>query len=111
MTTIARTARADSTAASAGAHLRAIRIWLSVIAALIVAMILVGGATRLTDSGLSITEWQPILGAIPPLSDSDWHEAFAAYQKIPEYTELKRGMTLDEFKMIYWWEWSHRFLG
>jgi heme a synthase len=92
-------------------QVRAIRLWLGVIAALIVAMILVGGATRLTDSGLSITEWQPILGAIPPLSDADWTQAFEAYQKIPEYTEIKRGMSLEEFKTIYWWEWAHRFLG
>jgi len=92
-------------------HVRALRLWLSVVAVLIVAMILVGGATRLTDSGLSITEWQPIIGAVPPLSEADWQEAFAAYQKIPEYTEIKRGMSLDEFKTIYWWEWAHRFLG
>jgi cytochrome c oxidase assembly protein subunit 15 len=74
-------------------------------------MILVGGATRLTDSGLSITEWQPIVGTVPPLSESDWQAAFEAYQQIPEYTELKRGMSLDAFKSIYWWEWAHRFLG
>lgn len=92
-------------------HRNALRLWLAGIALLIVAMILVGGATRLTDSGLSITEWQPIMGAVPPLSASDWDKAFAAYQKIPEYTELKRGMSLDEFKTIYWWEWTHRFLG
>jgi len=92
-------------------HVRALCIWLGVIAALIVAMILVGGATRLTDSGLSITEWQPIIGAIPPLSDAHWQEAFDAYKKIPEYTEINRGMSLDAFKSIYWWEWTHRFLG
>jgi cytochrome c oxidase assembly protein subunit 15 len=92
-------------------HARALKVWLAALAALIVAMILVGGATRLTDSGLSITEWKPIVGAIPPLSESDWNEAFAAYQTIPEYTELKRGMSLEEFKTIYWWEWAHRFLG
>ena len=92
-------------------HMRALRIWLAAIAALIVAMILVGGATRLTDSGLSITEWQPILGAVPPLSEVDWSQAFEAYQKIPEYTEIKRGMSLGDFKTIYWWEWAHRFLG
>ena len=92
-------------------HVRALCIWLGVIAALIVAMILVGGATRLTDSGLSITEWQPIIGAIPPLSDFHWQEAFDAYKKIPEYTEINRGMSLDAFKSIYWWEWTHRFLG
>ena len=92
-------------------QVRALRIWLGVIAALIVAMILVGGATRLTDSGLSITEWQPIIGAIPPLSEAHWQEAFAAYQRIPEYAEINPDMSLDEFKVIYWWEWAHRFLG
>ena len=92
-------------------HVRVLRLWLGALALLIVAMILVGGATRLTNYGLSITEWKPVTGAIPPLSDSRWQEAFDAYQKIPEYLELKRGMSLDEFKTIYWWEWGHRFLG
>lgn len=92
-------------------HARALRLWLGVIALLIVVMILVGGATRLTDSGLSITEWQPIIGAIPPLSAADWQEAFEAYKKIPEYAQVNRGMSLEEFKTIYWWEWAHRFLG
>ncbi|MGB6389264.1 MAG: COX15/CtaA family protein [Methyloceanibacter sp.] len=92
-------------------HLGALRLWLSTIALLIVVMILVGGATRLTDSGLSITEWQPIMGVVPPLSDTAWQKAFAAYQQIPEYLHLKQGMSLDEFKTIYWWEWVHRFLG
>ena len=92
-------------------HARALRIWLAALAALIVAMILVGGATRLTDSGLSITEWKPIVGVMPPLSESEWNEAFASYKTIPEYTELKRGMSLEEFKTIYWWEWAHRELG
>lgn len=92
-------------------HIRALRIWLGVIAALIVAMILVGGATRLTESGLSITEWKPVTGAIPPLSEADWQDAFEAYKQIPQYTELNRGMSLDQFKTIYWWEWTHRFLG
>jgi heme a synthase len=92
-------------------HARALRIWLATLALLIVVMVMVGGATRLTDSGLSITEWQPIIGVVPPLSDADWDKAFAAYQKIPQYTELKRGMSLDEFKTIFWWEWAHRFLG
>jgi cytochrome c oxidase assembly protein subunit 15 len=94
-----------------GHKLRALRIWLGVVAALIVAMILVGGATRLTESGLSITEWKPVMGAIPPLTDMDWQAAFEAYQQIPQYTELNRGMSLDQFKTIYWWEWTHRFLG
>lgn len=92
-------------------HVRALRIWLGVIASLIVAMILVGGATRLTDSGLSITEWQPIIGAIPPLSEADWQEAFDAYKQIPEYTHVNPNMDLAGFKTIYWWEWAHRFLG
>lgn len=92
-------------------HVRALKVWLGVVALLIIAMILVGGATRLTDSGLSITEWKPIMGAIPPLNEADWQKAFTAYQKIPEYIEIKRGMSLDEFKTIFWWEWAHRFLG
>ena len=92
-------------------HVRALRIWLSAIALLIVAMILVGGATRLTESGLSITEWKPVTGTMPPLSDADWQDAFEAYKQIPQYTELNRGMSLDQFKTIYWWEWTHRFLG
>jgi cytochrome c oxidase assembly protein subunit 15 len=111
MSSIATMARSDRDAAMPARQVRALKMWLGALALLIVAMILVGGATRLTDSGLSITEWQPILGAIPPLSEADWHEAFAAYQKIPEYTQLKPGMSLDEFKTIYWWEWAHRFLG
>lgn len=92
-------------------HARALRIWLSIVALLVITMILVGGATRLTDSGLSITEWQPIVGAIPPLSQADWQEAFDAYKQIPEYTQVNQGMDLEGFKTIYWWEWGHRFLG
>jgi heme a synthase len=92
-------------------HAGALRLWLGCIALLIVVMVLVGGATRLTDSGLSITEWKPVTGVVPPLSDRAWQEAFEAYQKIPEYLELKRGMSLAEFKTIYWWEWGHRLLG
>jgi cytochrome c oxidase assembly protein subunit 15 len=111
MSSIATIARCGRDDAMPARHIRALRLWLGGLALLIVVMILIGGATRLTDSGLSITEWQPILGAIPPLSEADWHEAFAAYQKIPEYTQLKHGMSLDEFKTIYWWEWAHRFLG
>jgi cytochrome c oxidase assembly protein subunit 15 len=74
-------------------------------------MILVGGATRLTESGLSITEWKPVTGAMPPLSEAQWQKEFEAYKQIPQYTELNRGMSLDQFKTIYWWEWTHRFLG
>lgn len=90
---------------------RAVRLWLFFVAGLVLAMITVGGATRLTDSGLSITEWQPILGAIPPLTDAHWQEAFAKYKEIPEYHLVNKGMSLEAFKAIYWWEWSHRFLG
>ena len=74
------------------------------------ALFLVGGATRLTDSGLSITEWQPIHGVVPPLNDAEWQEEFAKYQQIPEYRQLNKGMRLDEFKTIFWWEWAHRIL-
>jgi cytochrome c oxidase assembly protein subunit 15 len=86
-------------------------VWLWTVATLVLAIIGVGGATRLTDSGLSITEWQPILGAIPPLSDAAWQAAFLKYQQIPQYTLMNKGMSLDAFKTIYWWEWGHRQLG
>jgi len=89
----------------------AIRIWLLCIAALVILMVAVGGATRLTDSGLSITEWKPILGVIPPLNDADWQIAFDKYKHIPEYSQVNHGMSLAEFKFIFWWEWAHRFLG
>jgi cytochrome c oxidase assembly protein subunit 15 len=74
-------------------------------------MVCVGGATRLTDSGLSIVEWRPVTGAIPPLSDADWAREFEKYRAIPEYERVNFGMSLAEFKEIYWWEWGHRFLG
>ena len=90
---------------------RMVQAWLATIAALVLLMIIVGGATRLTDSGLSITEWQPILGAIPPLTEAHWLEALEKYRQIPEYQIVNKGMSLDEFKFIYWWEWGHRFLG
>jgi len=94
----------------ARAH-RAIAIWLLVVAGLVFAMVIVGGATRLTDSGLSITEWKPVTGAIPPLSAEVWNAEFDKYRQIPEYELVNRGMTLDEFKSIYYWEWGHRLLG
>jgi cytochrome c oxidase assembly protein subunit 15 len=90
---------------------RAVAIWLLVIAAMVLAMIVVGGATRLTDSGLSITEWKPVTGAIPPLSQADWQAEFARYRQIPQYELVNRGMTMGDFQTIYWWEWSHRMLG
>lgn len=88
-----------------------VRLWLFAVAFLIFCMVIVGGATRLTDSGLSITEWQPLLGAIPPISEADWQQAFDKYKLIPQFTQLNSAMTLAEFKFIYWWEWSHRLLG
>src|SRR6476660_5754923 len=90
---------------------RAVRWWLISVAALIALMVLVGGATRLTESGLSIVEWKPVTGSVPPLSDAQWTDAFEAYKKIPQYRELNAGMSLSEFKQIFWWEWSHRLLG
>jgi cytochrome c oxidase assembly protein subunit 15 len=90
---------------------RAIAFWLLAVAGLIALMVVVGGLTRLTDSGLSITEWKPIHGALPPLSDADWQEEFEAYKTIPQYQQINKGMSLDEFKTIFWWEWSHRNLG
>lgn len=102
---------AQTIAAAEGRGSRAVEVWLWIVAALVFAMIVVGGATRLTDSGLSITEWKPILGAIPPLTHADWLEAFEKYKQIPEYHLVNKGMSLEDFEFIYWWEWSHRFLG
>ena len=85
--------------------------WLIVLFALVVMMIAVGGLTRLTDSGLSITEWRPVTGAIPPMNAADWASEFEKYQEIPEYQLQNKGMSMSEFKVIYWWEWGHRQLG
>ncbi len=93
------------------ANLSPVAIWLAVMAVLIALIVTVGGATRLTDSGLSITEWDLILGTLPPLSDAAWEEAFAEYKQIPEYTRVNAGMSMAAFKEIYWWEWGHRNLG
>ncbi len=90
---------------------RAIKLWLYTVAAFVLAMVLVGGATRLTESGLSITEWQPVMGALPPLSDAQWQVEFQKYQAIPQYRAVNTGMSLDAFKTIYWWEWTHRLIG
>lgn len=90
---------------------KGVAIWLFVIAALIGLMVAVGGLVRLTGSGLSITEWQPVTGAIPPLSDAEWQAEFAKYQGSPQYELLNQGMGLAGFKAIYWWEWAHRLLG
>jgi cytochrome c oxidase assembly protein subunit 15 len=88
-----------------------VRRWLYVLAALVVAMVAVGGATRLTGSGLSITEWKPVTGAIPPRSDGAWATEFEKYRASPQYRLLNQGISLDEFRFIYWWEWAHRQLG
>ena len=87
-----------------------VRIWLFGVAALIFAMVLIGGATRITESGLSITQWKPVTGVIPPLSPPDWQAEFDRYKQIPQFARLNPDMTLDGFKTIFWWEWSHRLM-
>jgi heme a synthase len=89
---------------------RAVRVWLYTVLFVLFSLVIVGGATRLTDSGLSITEWKPIHGVIPPLSLAEWQQELEKYRQIPEYQEINKGMTLEAFKVIYWWEWAHRFL-
>jgi len=88
----------------------AVRMWLYVVAVLMVVTLIVGGATRLTESGLSITEWRPVTGVLPPMSALEWQVEFDKYKEIPQYREINQGMSIDEFKTIYWWEWSHRLL-
>jgi len=89
----------------------AIANWLYAVASLVFLMVVVGGITRLTESGLSITEWKPITGALPPLTAQDWQEAFDKYRQIPEYQLINKGMSLSAFKFIFFWEWAHRLLG
>jgi len=91
--------------------MRPVRIWLWCVAALVAATVIVGGATRLTGSGLSITEWRPVTGVIPPLSTADWLLEFDKYRQIPQFLAQNSDMTLAGFQFIYWWEWSHRMLG
>jgi cytochrome c oxidase assembly protein subunit 15 len=98
-------------ARAASRSLGPVRLWLYLLAALVVAMVAVGGATRLTGSGLSITEWRPVTGAIPPLSAGAWLAEFERYRASPQYRLLNQGMKLSEFQFIYWWEWAHRQLG
>jgi heme a synthase len=90
---------------------RPVALWLFAVAFLVLCMVVVGGATRLTGSGLSITEWKPISGVIPPLSQAAWQAEFANYQRIPQYRLINHGMSLQAFQGIYWWEWTHRLLG
>jgi cytochrome c oxidase assembly protein subunit 15 len=88
-----------------------VRLWLMVLFGLVMAMIVVGGLTRLTDSGLSITEWRPVTGALPPMSADAWGDEFAKYRASPQYQLQNAGMSMAEFQVIYWWEWGHRQLG
>ncbi|RMF12253.1 MAG: heme A synthase [Alphaproteobacteria bacterium] len=90
---------------------RRIALWLLAVSAMVFAMVVVGGITRLTESGLSIVTWKPLSGVVPPLTDADWQAEFEAYKQYPEYQKVNRGMTLDEFKKIFWWEYAHRLLG
>lgn len=88
----------------------AVRGWLYVVLFVLFALFIVGAATRLTDSGLSITEWKPIHGVVPPLTDAQWQEEFDKYRQIPEYQQINKGMSVEAFKTIFWWEWTHRLL-
>jgi heme a synthase len=103
--------RKMNTQATLGRNRRTVALWLVVVAGLVALMVVVGGLTRLTESGLSITSWKPIHGALPPLSQAEWEEELEAYRQIPEYQQINKGMSLDEFKTIFWWEWGHRNLG
>jgi cytochrome c oxidase assembly protein subunit 15 len=105
------TAHVPAADAAPAAGRRAIAAWLLVCCALVAVMVLVGGVTRLTHSGLSIVEWQPLVGTIPPLSESDWLAEFEKYKQTPEYRLVNHGMSLGEFKGIFWWEYVHRLLG
>jgi cytochrome c oxidase assembly protein subunit 15 len=89
----------------------AIANWLLIVAGLVLAMVVIGGITRLTESGLSMVRWEPVSGAIPPLSEADWQAEFEAYRATPEYQDVNRGMSLDQFKRIFFWEYVHRLLG
>ena len=89
----------------------AVTVWLLICCGMIFVMALLGAITRLTESGLSITEWNPVMGILPPLNAAAWQQAFAGYQEIPQYQLLHRGMTLEAFKEIYFWEWLHRLWG
>jgi len=108
--TMSRSAAAASPDSDGHAR-RQVAAWLLVCCALVFAMVVVGGVTRLTRSGLSIVEWQPLMGAIPPLTEAHWQELFDKYRQTPEYLQVNKGMSLHEFKGIFWWEYLHRLLG
>jgi cytochrome c oxidase assembly protein subunit 15 len=111
MSYAAASASAPSSTAPGLAAERAIRAWLWTVALFVVAMVIVGGATRLTESGLSITEWKPVMGVFPPFTEAQWLVEFEKYRQIPEYQQINKGMSLADFQYIYWWEWAHRLLG
>src|SRR5258708_8502738 len=108
--TLAPSEPRTSLAPSSATRGRAVRLWLVAVAALMFVTVVVGGATRLTESGLSIVEWKPVTGVMPPLDAAAWQAEFGKYKTIPQYREHNAGMSLDEFKTIYWWEWTHRLL-
>ena len=108
---MALTQSAPAAAQRASVEVRAgVRLWLIAVAGLIFLMVLVGGATRLTESGLSITQWKPVTGVLPPLSGAEWQAEFDRYKQIPQFAKLNPDMTLDGFRTIFYWEWSHRLL-
>lgn len=100
----------SSQAAKITADRRLVRYWLYAVFAVLIAIVMVGGATRMTGSGLSITEWKPIHGVIPPLNHAEWVEEFEKYKQIPQYEQINKGMSIEEFQGIFWWEWGHRIL-
>lgn len=107
---LSATEQTATAAVSTRDRLKPVRIWLYLVALLVLTMVVVGGATRLTESGLSITSWKPVSGTIPPLSDADWQAEFEAYKQIPQGVQ-NSWMGIEDFKSIFWWEWAHRFLG
>ncbi len=107
--TLTRSAPAATQIANFDAR-SAVRFWLIAVAGLVFVMVLVGGATRLTESGLSITQWKPVTGVLPPLTGGEWQAEFDRYKQIPQFAKLNQDMTLDGFKAIFWWEWAHRLL-
>ena len=111
VTLTAPAAQRDAAASQTTAAPTGVLIWLAALILLVFAMVLVGGATRLTEAGLSITEWDLVAGTIPPLGDDAWREAFELYRQSPQYALLNEGMSLADFKTIFWWEWTHRELG
>src|SRR5690554_2506158 len=110
MSTMTSLSHTSAIPPSAAENRRWVRIWLYVVIATLFALVIVGGATRLVEAGLSITEWKPIHGVIPPLNEAEWLEEFDRYRSIPQYEQINKGMSLGQFKTIFWWEWVHRVL-